>query len=144
MWSPCVLTVNSGWKTILLEVSRIWWMVKISTLLAYFFDCHMILLVLYHVWTKKALIQRPEIQWLITSRCNEFICSSLYILMFVPTLLSWLIFNICAAERKSLMNAFKRRICQGQSFKSRSFYWNRHCILFLFNIWLDYQSKCWP
>lgn len=69
---------------------------------------------------------------LITSRCNEFICGIFYILMFVPTLLPWFIFSICAAEGKSLMNAFKMQICQGQSFKNRSFV--EPCTAFYFSL----------
>lgn len=79
-----------------------------------FFDCHMILLVRYHVWTKKGINSKTRNSMsfkLITSRCNEFICSVLYILMFVSTLLPWLTFNICATHtKKSLMNAFKMQI----------------------------------
>lgn len=146
MWSPSVLTVNSGWKTILLEMSRIWWMVKITSLLAYFFWLPHDSSCTISCMNKKGINSKTRNSMafkLITSRCNEFICHILYILMFVPTLLPWFILSICAIERKSLMNTFKVQICQGQSFKIRSFLWTMHCILFLFNSWVDYQSKCW-
>lgn len=144
MWSPSALTVNSGWKTILLEVSRIWWMVKTSTLLAYFFWLPHDSSCTISCMNKKGINSKTRNSMsfkLITSRCNEFIYSILYILMFVPTLRPWFIFSICATGGKSLMNAFKMQICQGHSFKNRTFCWIMHCILF--NSWLDYQSKCW-
>ena len=122
MWSPSVWTVNSGWKTILLEVSRIWWVVKISTVLAYFFWLPHDSSCTISCMNKKGINSKTRNSMsfkLITSRCNEFISNIFYILMSVHTRLPWFIFSICATERK-LMNAFKMQICQGQIFKNRS------------------------